>query len=102
MHARVQVHNPRTTFHTVSEGEFCELRLDGVLGSPRGVVGRTASRARWVGHDREDERELAALRGEQAGAPLPGALPPLAAQRARLAGPPEALLRGRRAGDRDG
>jgi hypothetical protein len=33
MHARVPKHNPRTTFHTVSEGEFCELRHNGVLRS---------------------------------------------------------------------
>jgi hypothetical protein len=33
MHARVVDHRPTTAFHTVSEGEFCELRLYGVLGS---------------------------------------------------------------------
>src|SRR5687767_6011852 len=33
MHARVADQHPRTTFHTVSEGRFCELRPNGVLRS---------------------------------------------------------------------
>jgi hypothetical protein len=33
MRARVAKYPPRTTFHTVSEEEFCELRLSEFLGS---------------------------------------------------------------------
>src|SRR5829696_1424952 len=39
------------TFHTVSEGEFCEVRVDGVLGSPHSPGGEPGPYA-----PREDRR----------------------------------------------
>src|SRR5215203_2260448 len=59
----------------------------------KSTVKRAVLRARCVEHDREDETELARVQREQARTPLPGPIPSPPRERARMDGPPEALLR---------
>src|SRR5215203_2910312 len=62
----------------------------------KSTVKRAVLRARCVEHDRENETELARVQREQARATLPRPIPSPPRERARMDGPPEALLRGGR------